>query len=1102
MDLSLLTTSASEYNKQKRGAQFTVRPANSPFYSLTHRSDVRKPMYFADEKGEHLKEAQKRERYVTHTGANGTNEEDTGAGYHDCTRGHSSVKNQCEEKETSTKQSHNDTTNTEKHKLTEFGTDRSGNPAFESCGRTESKKSDFLNRSKSLGWRAGTRQFDFGTGADMLSTKEEKQAGELDEKRREVHSMKGKLASSLKGYNSSGTSNVIQERSPVSQTLDRADWGHSLPSRLKSQSGSKFTETSFSPRGGQTIVERIEKLYGSAGFGKVEDYNRTKDVCASVTITDLPKQNSVKCAEGGTFPRRSSSGEKNSLSPGKALLWTLQKDAWGAHNSLSAGRSRRLSDGQWQDQMGYSCEGGISSGKELEEVPTRSLDRALARATARVAAHPEPTIQSFSTEEASVYSKDSSGLRESIAIERKDRSSRANHRESRGECKKINGAKEAENGAKEKAEFKCSNTHEDVFESNSQEIASKSPDRNKFQKILSAPSTASVRNKINQFEALSHRAQGLGTQPFLTPRRAFSVPTQLGAAPEGEKMSGSAKTVSGLKDMLEGRTIYKSQNKAAEAAKKLASERSLSVDFVRVGGKEREVKDLFENEETKLNAGKNSGEEFGKYSKLRHALEIPLNVGAQRRCENFYIDETDFSRVLSPEEESKRDKRANRTPPMFLSSDTSGSVQKTNPSVVTSPASDDDTTPTNTPNNSPFLSPTALMENDTPNADTTCVFKQTAQTPRADSQPLPHPLATSSLSNIPALISSPDVNTGFPKDLNEWVAGLNSEIKVWNDDENDYEDDDDDDTQKDEDSNYDSDSGESSVTITSNMSQSDRRSFCVSLSDLCNYAGADYESENDSDEWQSTGRRSVSLSSDVSALSCVSVMPSEELDRLLEDVRTGGDNTLQDCDDVQVVVLHKEVGAGLGFSVAGGVDQNKPVTVHKVFHSGVAAQEGSISEGDQVLSINGTALCGYAHREALGVLRRAKSREMGVVVLRKGDVIGPSKSGIQRNNQGPTQTLFTKSGQNVCVVLEKNSRDLGFTLEGGVGSSLGNRPLTIQKIFQGGPLDKVHPGDELLEIKGGSTVGMTRLEAWTLIRKLHPGPVDVVLRCPHEQLET
>lgn len=36
---------------------------------------------------------------------------------------------------------------------------------------------------------------------------------------------------------------------------------------------------------------------------------------------------------------------------------------------------------------------------------------------------------------------------------------------------------------------------------------------------------------------------------------------------------------------------------------------------------------------------------------------------------------------------------------------------------------------------------------------------------------------------------------------------------------------------------------------------------------------------------------------------------------------------LQNCEDVHVVVLHKEAGSGIGFTVAGGVDQNKPVTV-------------------------------------------------------------------------------------------------------------------------------------------------------------------------------
>ena len=85
--------------------------------------------------------------------------------------------------------------------------------------------------------------------------------------------------------------------------------------------------------------------------------------------------------------------------------------------------------------------------------------------------------------------------------------------------------------------------------------------------------------------------------------------------------------------------------------------------------------------------------------------------------------------------------------------------------------------------------------------------------------------------------------------------------------------------------------------------------------------------------------------------------------------------------------------------------------VHKVFHSGVSAQEGSIREGDHVLSINGTALSGNAHWEALRVLRRAKAREMGVVVLRRGEVSSVQKKGRPTKNQGPTQTPSTDTGE-------------------------------------------------------------------------------------------
>ncbi|XP_052475045.1 uncharacterized protein LOC128030974 [Carassius gibelio] len=289
------------------------------------------------------------------------------------------------------------------------------------------------------------------------------------------------------------------------------------------------------------------------------------------------------------------------------------------------------------------------------------------------------------------------------------------------------------------------------------------------------------------------------------------------------------------------------------------------------------------------------------------------------------------------------------------------------------------------------------------------------------------------------------------------------------------------------DTDEDSDSGESSVTITSNMSQSERKSFSLSLVELCNYGGVDYKpsdeclSEGDD---VSTHTRSASMSSDISAFSSVTLLSTEELDSLIDDVRGLGDDTLKKYEDVQVVVLHKEVGSGLGFTLAGGVDQNKPVTVHRVIPGGVAAQEGTIFEGAQVLSINGTALQNSAHWDALHTLRKARGQGMAVVVLqssnnRKEDT---EKSGI--------------TGSKVHVILNKSSSDLGFSLEGGVGSSSGDKPLTVKKIFRGGPVNEVFPGDELLEVQGQSLVGLMRLEAWSLIKKLPSGPVEVLLHRP------
>lgn len=755
--MDLLPTPVTESNKQRTGALFTVRSANSPSYSLTRRPGVRGAKGLSVEQREDTEEVGKRERDGKNT--NGTNEEDDRvAGYQARTGCHSSVVGQCEEKVTrgrdkSSKLNQNgigDKMNT--------GTGRSENPAFESRGSAESRRSNWQSRSKSLDWRTGR------TKADKGGEGFKKQIGGLDEKQSAAEGVSGRVMFSRQTYNSAGVRDVSRERSPgeyMSQTLDRTTRGRSLPSRFRSRSGS--SSTTSEPTGGQSILERIEKLYVSAGFGKDESCGKVKE---PITTTDTLR--SYERPAGATLPRERSK---------KSITWASQT----LSETFSPERSRRLSgdecQGKFQDS--HPEVSGVNWQKGFTEVGTKSLDRARSRNTK--AAH----------------------IRETRA---------------QAETNGINCAKETD-------ETKGGST-DDVFESNPKSSTLKTTDRKKLSEM---PSAASVRNKISQFEALSQRAGQV-----LMHRRAMSVPTQLNKGHDRVKKSGSAKAIVGLKDkwagVKEGGEMGEEKEKAAAAGKKAVAERSLSLDEVglRSRRKDEAGKDSVDNGAK----GNDCAEDFGKYSRLKGTLEIPLDGGAQGRRRNFYIDVTEFPKLSSPEESSEK----NNSAPSSLPSNpnqTSTSMQKITPTVIMSPVSDNDKTPTNTPDHSPFHSPSTRLENTSPAAHTpnrASVIIQEAQSHDPDSSPLPHPLATSSHSNLPDLIS-PDVKTVGHKgkkqllDLDAWVASLKSDVKTWNDNEDD--DDDDDSTQKDEDSNYDSDSGESSVTITSNMSQTDRRSFSV-----------------------------------------------------------------------------------------------------------------------------------------------------------------------------------------------------------------------------------------------------------------------------------
>ncbi|CAK6442387.1 unnamed protein product [Pipistrellus nathusii] len=241
----------------------------------------------------------------------------------------------------------------------------------------------------------------------------------------------------------------------------------------------------------------------------------------------------------------------------------------------------------------------------------------------------------------------------------------------------------------------------------------------------------------------------------------------------------------------------------------------------------------------------------------------------------------------------------------------------------------------------------------------------------------------------------------------------------------------------------------------------------------------------------------------------LALLSAEELRELLEEVQELDAAALQQLESIHVTVLHKEEGAGLGFSLAGGADlESREVTVHRVFPSGLAAQEGTIRKGDEVLSINGKSLRGATHSQALAILRQAREPRQAVVVTRR-PAPGPRPSAEAPTPAAPAApapaagdaasdpaTEDAVAVETLTLTLEKTPAGLGFSLEGGRGSLQGDRPLTVNRVFTGaasGP-ESVRPGDEVLQLAGATTQGLTRFEAWSLIKALPDGPVPVSVR--------
>ncbi|KAM9125559.1 pro-interleukin-16-like isoform 2-T2 [Pangshura tecta] len=274
--------------------------------------------------------------------------------------------------------------------------------------------------------------------------------------------------------------------------------------------------------------------------------------------------------------------------------------------------------------------------------------------------------------------------------------------------------------------------------------------------------------------------------------------------------------------------------------------------------------------------------------------------------------------------------------------------------------------------------------------------------------------------------------------------------------------------------------------------------FSLNLSELRDYT----VSLTDRGKEEEKQEHCSSQASGVSGQSVISLLSPEELKKLIEEVKSLDEATLKQFDDIQVTILHKEEDAGLGFSLAGGIDlENKVVTVHRVFPNGLASQEGTIQKGDEVLSINGKSLKGATHNDALAIMRQARLPRQAVVVTKKvkeeEKSLNVSVDSTTYSTESETSAEATTEDTICTVTLEKTPAGLGFSLEGGKGSIHGDKPIIINRIFKGVASEQsstVQPGDELLQVHTTVMQGLTRFEAWNIIKALPDGPITAIIK--------
>ncbi|XP_071314794.1 membrane-associated guanylate kinase, WW and PDZ domain-containing protein 3 isoform X2 [Trachinotus anak] len=190
------------------------------------------------------------------------------------------------------------------------------------------------------------------------------------------------------------------------------------------------------------------------------------------------------------------------------------------------------------------------------------------------------------------------------------------------------------------------------------------------------------------------------------------------------------------------------------------------------------------------------------------------------------------------------------------------------------------------------------------------------------------------------------------------------------------------------------------------------------------------------------------------------------------------------------VELRRRPGEGFGFVIASqevtngapSLMSHRFVTVRR---GSPAARSGQIQPGDQLEAVEARPVGGLQHRDLAQILRRAgntlrlslTTRHHSSSVSEGADLDIDSR--LMKGSRGRSKD----ESRFYSVDLERGPTGFGFSLRGGSEYNMG---LYVLGLMEGGPAqrsNKMQVSDQLVEINGDSTAGMTHSQAVEQIRR-------------------